>query len=92
MSNQDLVLNIATNMGRLGRWACEGNTARISQFLPDTQKYIDQLRQPNPRFQSINDLFLKDFSYLKSQNPDSKNWADTAFTWAAILTHRSQLA
>ena len=92
MSNQDLILNIATNLGRLGRWSSEGKLARTPQFLADTQIYLDQIRAVSPQFHSTYDHFLKDYSYLKSTPPNSNVWADTAFTWAAILTHRAKLA
>jgi len=92
MTNQDLILNIAVNLGRLGRWSHEGKTSRINQFFTDTQSYLDQLKQLNPRFRPTYDRFSKDYSYLKSTSPNSKNWSDTAFTWASILTHRAKLA
>lgn len=92
MTNQDLVLNIAVNLGRLGRWASENNFSRIHQFLTDTQNYTNQLQNVNPSFQSTYDRFMRDFLYLKSLPPNSPNWADTAFTWAAILTHRAKFA
>ena len=92
MTNQDLVLNIAVNLSRLGRWSHQGKSSRIPQFLSDTQIYIDQLQQVNLKFRPTYDRFLKDFLSLKSLSPNSQNWSDTAFTWASILTHRAKLA
>ena len=92
MTPKDLILNIAVNLGRLGRWAYEGKSTRIPQFLADTQTYLDQLVDFRPQFKPTYDRFLKDYLYLKSQPPNSQDWADTAFTWAAILSHRAQFA
>lgn len=92
MTSRDLVLNIAVNLDRLGRWAYEGKTNRIPQFLADTQTYLDQFREFDSRFRSTYDRFLKDYSRLTSTPPNDQDWADTAFTWAAILTHRARLA
>ncbi len=92
MKPQDSVLNIAVNLSRIGRWAYEGKTARISQFIADTQTYVDQIQNPNPRFSHTYERFLQDYEYLKSTPPNSTNWSETAFTWAAILTHRAKLA
>lgn len=92
MTNQDLILNVAVNLGRLGRWAQSGQTSRIPQFLTDTQNYLDQLQNIPPQFLSTYNKFLKDFVNLKSLSPNSPDWADTAFTWAAILTHRAKFA
>ena len=33
MDAKDLTLNIAVNLGRIGRWACEGKQKRLNQFL-----------------------------------------------------------
>lgn len=92
MSNQDLLLNVAVNLSRLGRWAFEGKTARIPQFLADSQTYLNQVQNVSPQFRSTYERLLKDFLYLKSLSPNSPDWSDTAFTWAAILTHRAKLA
>jgi len=92
MTPQDSVLNIAVNMGRLGRFSSEGKITRIPQFLADTQVYLDQLRKFNPKFRPTYDHFLIDFLRLRSTSPNADDWSDTAFTWAAILTHRAKLA
>ncbi|KKU56830.1 hypothetical protein A3H89_05370 [Candidatus Amesbacteria bacterium RIFCSPLOWO2_02_FULL_48_11] len=92
MTSHDLVLNIAVNLGRLGRWSHEGKYARIPQFLADTQKYLDRLHNFNPQFNPTYQRFLKDYARLQSTPPNNQDWCDTAFTWAAILTHRAQLA
>ena len=92
MTPRDLVLNIAVNMGRLGRYSLASQPQRVAQFLADTQTYLDQLQNFNPRFRSTYDRFIKDYSYLKSSPPDTDDWSDTAYTWASILTHRAQFA
>lgn len=92
MTNSDLVLNIAVNLGRLGRWAQSGQTPRISQFLADTQIYLDQIQSIDPQFRSTYARFLKDYQFMRSTSPNPDGWSDTAFTWAVILTHRAKLA
>lgn len=92
MTNRDLVLNIAVNLGRLGRYSYQNQPARISQFITDTQDYLDQLQNFHPGFQNTYDNFLKAYTFLKSTLPDNDTWSDTAFTWAAILTHRAKFA
>lgn len=92
MTSQDVVLNIALNMSRLGRWAREGKTGRIPQFFADTQAYIDDLKDFDPKFTNTYDLFLKDYQYLKNTPPNDSDWSEKAYTWATILTHRAKLA
>lgn len=94
MSNQDILLNIAVNLGRLGRWAHEDKTVRIPQFLNDTQVYVDMLSEKriNEKFLPTFLNFSSVFKNLKSANIYSDEWAEKAFTWANILTHRAKLA
>lgn len=94
MSAQDLTLNIAVNMGRLARFALEGRTSRIDQFLEETQGYLDELE--NSQFQNRfrpTLVFLKEkFEVLKKNKARDMDWAEEALTWANILTHRAKLA
>lgn len=92
MTNQDLVLNIAVNLGRLGRYSLQRQPSRVSQFLSDTEIYLNQLQKLAPRFQTTYDNFVKAYSFLKSTSIDHSDWSDTAFTWASILTHRAKFA
>ena len=94
MSNQDILLNIAVNLGRLGRWAHAKKTVRIPQFLKDTQVYVDMINGTKinknflPTFIGFSSMFKK----LKSEKNYNDAWAEEAFTWANILTHRAKLA
>jgi hypothetical protein len=95
MSAQELTLNIAVNLGRIGRWACEGKVNRIKQFLAETETYISQLEQARktPRFCKTFDAFRKSFYELKDETQSfDLIWAEMMFTWANILTHRASLA
>lgn len=94
MNAQELTLNIAVNLGRIGRWACEGRANRLSQFLKETEEYVLQLeRMPkSPRFQRTFDIFKKTFNELKSDIRLEPSWAEIVLTWADILTHRAKLA
>ena len=88
-----MALNIAVNLGRLGRWACEGKPARLQQFMKETEGFIDQLDKnaKSPRFQKTFDTFKANFTQLRSAKIDLV-WAEMMFTWANILTHRARLA
>ncbi len=94
MNARDLTLNIAVNLGRVGRWATEGNKQRIEQFLADTQEYVDQLAVTprSKRFDPTYQRFLRSYHALTADIRCDEEWAEEAFTWANILTHRAGLA
>ncbi len=94
MSSRELTLNIAVNLGRLGRWACEGRLNRLNQFIEETEEYIQQLEKSpkSPRFQQTFDIFRENFNKLKNNTQVDAVWAEDMFTWANILTHRARLA
>ena len=73
MSNQDIILNIAVNLGRLGRWADEKKTTRIPQFILDTQMYVDMLeiKKINSRLAPTIKEFLVVFKKFKTSNSRS---------------------
>src|SRR3989338_3042052 len=93
MNTQELTLNIAVNLGRIGRWSLEGRTNRLNQFLEETQGYIRQLEQApkSARFQRTFDIFTETFEGLRSDVRSDPQWAEMMFTWANILTHRAKL-
>jgi len=94
MNAQDLILNIAVNLGRLSRWASEGKKARIQQFLEETEWYLKQLENvpKSSRFQQTFISFKQNFENLKNNVRLDDEWAEDALTWANILTHRAKLA
>ena len=94
MTAQELTLNIAVNLGRIGRWATEGKAARLNQFLKETDGFVRELEaaQKSVRFQKTFDLFKKNFDELKSDVRLDLKWSEAMFTWANILTHRAKLA
>lgn len=94
MTNQDLILNIAVNLGRLGRYALENKPARIAQFLNDSDNYLKQISVDNlgSKYIPTHKHFLTVYQKLKNKDVVDVDWADTAFTWANILTHRAKLA
>lgn len=93
MNARDLTLNIAVNLGRLARWVNEGRTARVNQFLTETEGFLNQLdkAEKSERFKKTFRLFKKSFENLKKRKMDD-SWAEEVFTWANILTHRAKLA
>lgn len=94
MNAQELILNIAVNMGRLGRWCMEGKIKRVEQFLAETNEYLVLLDKApkNQRFEKTLSTFKQNFQALKNQTNYDESWAERAYTWANILTHRARLA
>lgn len=94
MNAKDLTLNIAVNLGRLGRWVAEGKTVRVNQFLSETENYLQELENAHKseKFQPTFDSFKKEFQKLKNNIQLNDEWAEKSFTWANILTHRAKLA
>ena len=93
MNAQELTLNIAVNLGRLGRWATEGRQGRIRQFLAETDDFIRELESASKaaRFLKTFESFKREFDILKDAESFDEFWAETALTWANILTHRAKL-
>lgn len=94
MSAQDLALNIAVNLGRLSRWAVEKKENRVSQFLVETEQYVNELENvpKSQRFNPTFQAFKSKFKELKSNVRMDNEWAEDMLTWANILTHRAKLA
>ena len=94
MTAQELTLNIAVNLGRLSRWAMEGKTNRINQFLTETENFIVQLEHTpkSSRFLPTFEIFKKEFTRRKNDLRLDEDWAEAMLTWANILTHRAKLA
>ena len=94
MNARELTLNIAVNLGRLGRWAMEGRQGRIRQFLAETDDFMRQLEAAPKlaRFLKTFESFKREFDVLKDTQSFDETWAETALTWANILTHRAKLA
>lgn len=91
---QELILHIAANLGRLSRWALDGKDKRVNQFLEETVEFVDQLENlpKNERFVPTYKTFKKEFNILKRKEKFDKYWAEDALTWANILAHRAKLA
>lgn len=94
MSAEDLILNIAVNLGRISRWAMEGKRSRIEQFILDTNFYISELDKApkSERFSKTFNNFKEKYNSLKSNIQLEEGWAEDILTWANILTHRAKLA
>ena len=94
MNAQDLTLNIAVNLGRLGRWVADGKTGRVNQFLVETEDYLRQLEKASktPRFKKTFSIFKQKFFKIRNSQKLDDMWAEEALTWANILTHRAKLA
>lgn len=93
MNAHDLTLNIAINLGRLSKWAMEGKKERVTQFISDTESYMNQLEKvpQSEKFKPTFVSFKDKFKELKNKEPDEV-WVEDALTWANILTHRARLA
>lgn len=94
------VLNIATNMGRIGGWTFDSYDAKrklITRFLDETDIFVRDLENEkiSEKFRPTLEMFKKEFYRLKSEEVNQENklaWAERALTWANILTHRAKLA
>lgn len=93
MRANEIVLNIAVNLGRLCRWAMEGRRARVDQFLVETEEYLKALESApkSDRFLPTYEWFKKDFEKLSHNVRLDEDWAESMLTWANILTHRASL-
>ena len=89
MTSRELMLNIAINLARIGRFAAEGRQARLQQFLKETKLYLRQLQglPLEPKLEGTQ----KHFENWLNSNKDTVD-SEEAYTWANILTHRAQLA
>jgi hypothetical protein len=94
MEKKDIVLNIAVNMGRLGRFSSEKRENRCMQFLSQTEEYLILLEKEkvSNRFQNTLTRFRSSFDNLKKDVRFDQEWSEEAYTWANILTHRAKLA
>lgn len=89
MKPQEIILNVAVNLGRIGRFASEGRQARLQQFLTETKEFVQQLHHLPipPRFTKTQRQLEKWLDQVGAEvDPEE------AYTWANILTHRAQLA
>lgn len=93
MTAKELTLNIAVNLGRLGRFSKEGRITRINQFITDTEIYLSKLEKVkrNEKFDKTYIQFKKRFTILKKNIQLNESWSEEMYTWATILTHRSRL-
>lgn len=94
MRAEQIILSIAVNLSRLSRWSSAGNSARIRQFLRDTDTYVKLLDQTkvSKRLQPTLSSFKKEYRDLVNGNFTSYDWAERTLTWANILQHRAKLA
>lgn len=89
-----MTLNIAVNLGRLCRFAMEGRSLRVAQFLSETEQFLKDLEvtPKSPRFLPTYEWFKDDFKRLCNDVRMDEDWAESMLTWANILTHRASLA
>ncbi len=94
MSAQEITLNIAVNLGRLARWVGEGKTARVGQFIAETDYYLGELDRA-PRGEKFEKTFVSFKGHYKKLKQNAKLddvWAEEALTWSNILVHRAKFA
>lgn len=94
MKAEQIVLNIAVNLGRLSRWSTRGETQRIKQFLAETEDYLNQLQlvEVSDKFKPTLNRFKQELEFLKNEPATTYTWAEKTLTWANILQHRAKLA
>jgi hypothetical protein len=71
----------------------EGRRARVEQFLAETEGYVEALEKTSKsnRFLPTYEQFRRDFEALRNDVRMDPDWAETALTWANILSHRASL-
>lgn len=94
MKAEDLVLNIAVNLGRISKMASQGQMRRAQQFLKETEGYLKRLEKTpkSKQFSKTLKTFKERFPKLKTNLNSSEEWAEEVLTWANILEHRAKLA
>ncbi len=94
MDATEILLNIAVNLGRIGRWATEKKHSRIEQFFSDTDWYVEKLAEAKKNNEIIPTLnfFEKNYARLKKNKSRNDAWAEEAFTLSNILIHRAKIA
>ncbi len=94
MDATEILLNIAVNLGRIGRWATEKKYSRIEQFFGDTDRYVEELAEVKKNNEIIPTLnfFEKNYARLKKNKSRNDAWAEEAFTLSNILIHRAKIA
>lgn len=94
MTARELALHIASDLGRIGRWALEGQPERVAQFLREAERSLHELELAPRRaeFEPTFQRFRQAFSELERASERDAGWAEDVFTWANILTHRAKLA
>lgn len=87
-------MHIAGNLNHLGLFAMAQSPVRITLFFTDTDKLLNLIdpSRLSVKFRPTYSNFLRAYASLKSSPPNADSWAETAFTWGQILTHRAQLA
>jgi hypothetical protein len=87
-----LVLDISSNLTRIGYFALQNNKKRVRQFLKEIEecsKILNSRKTPKA-FKSTLKGFNQMLSNLKSSSID-KYFADDVFTYSNILMHRVAL-
>ena len=95
MNAEELTLNIAVNLGRIGRFACDGKEKRVYQFLEETTRYMSELDKAtkSERFMKTYIPFRARFeSAFQHPRLTDDAWIENVFTWANILSHRAKFA
>lgn len=94
MKAEEIILNIAVNLGRFGRFASEKRYNRIDSFFRDTDWYLEQLAhvKKNSRILPTLNFFEEKYKFLKEKRSFNDEWAEEAFTLSNILIHRAKLA
>lgn len=93
LDTRSLVLDISTNLSRVGRFAMDKNMKRVKQFLLEIDEYLSELnkRKVPRRFEKTLDNFKKVFNNLKRAKKLDRYFADDVFTYSNILAHRAGL-
>ena len=94
MNARELTLHIAVNLKRIARFAHEGASGRVDQFLQETDEYVRELANASKAkdFTDTFERFRETFDSRKADPARGVDWAEEMATWGNILTHRAKRA
>ncbi|MFH1289104.1 MAG: hypothetical protein ABIH88_00095 [Patescibacteria group bacterium] len=95
LDTKSLILDVTTNLSRIGNFTLDKNYERTVFFAKETEEYLKELRKRNlnkcfsdwlSRTQDLVDIILNEKVYKKAKK---EYIADDAFTFGVVLQNRA---